>query len=322
MLADVNPGTARLMLFLLGEAEVVPSGGPSPSALATHPKRLALLVYLVLLGHGRYVTRDRIAGVFWPKADEPHGRGALRQILRGLRDALGADALVHRGTEYVGLAEGVARCDALEFETLLTQGHPAQAMRLYRGELMDGFPFRGTHAWDDWLEGRRAHYRDLATDAAWGLAEEAEGDGDRVAAAHWGKTAVGIAPRNETAFCRLIELLARVGDRSGALRAYRGLEQWLAAEFEVQPSLEMRHCIERLREGSATEPPFPPRRAAGDRRKGEQRMGTAELSGQERRLATKARRSAIDRRRGRDRRAVPSNGDGLQEPGPPRKLRG
>lgn len=304
MLEAPDTGNARFALSLLGEVEVVSLDGPGPASLTSHSKALAVLIYLLLGGTRRLVPRDRITMVFWPEVDEFHARGALRQTLRVLRDRLGAGALVRRGKEYVGVAEGVARCDAFDFERMIAQGRPADGMRLYRGHLMQGFPFRGTHAWEEWLEERRLHYRDLATGAAWTLAEVAERHGDPAAAAYWGKTAVGLAPTNEVAFCRLIELLARVGDRWGALRAYRGLERWLAAEFEAHPSHEMRRCIERIRQGCAPDSPLsPPRRAPGDRRREERRSTAAGYLGPERRLTGRDRRGGTERRQGGDRRA-------------------
>lgn len=302
MIEPLDPGSARLTLNILGPVQVLTPRTSDASALTTHPKGLAVLVYLLLVGDGSCVSREGITGVFWPDADDRHGRGSLRQVMRVLRATLGADSLVDRGTEYVGVADGVLTCDAAAFEMLLDRGRHLEAMRLYRGDLLDGFPFRGGHAWDEWLEGRRAHYRDLAGAAAWGLAESAEHDGDRAAAASWGKTAVGLSPRNETALCKLIELLARVGDRSGAFRAYRGLVQWLDDEFGVQPSPEMRRCIERLRREPDVEAPTdPPRRAPADRRHDERRAAGPAHVQHERRLLPD-RRSDHDRRGGTDRR--------------------
>jgi tetratricopeptide (TPR) repeat protein/TolB-like protein len=56
-----------------------------------------------------------------------------------------------------------------------------------------------------------------------------------------------LAPDDERARRRLIELLDAAGDRAGALRAYDDFAKWLATEFDSTPSTETRATADRIR---------------------------------------------------------------------------
>ena len=103
------------------------------------PKRLALLVYLVLAQGSGFCRRDTLTALFWPELDQDHARSALRQALHFLRNALGPDAIVGRGDDDLRAAtEGLA-CDVLAFREALAEDRPADALEIYRNDLLPGF---------------------------------------------------------------------------------------------------------------------------------------------------------------------------------------
>ena len=81
--------------------------------------------------------------------------------------------------------------------------------------------------------------------AAWKFADASHRDG--VAAVRWARLAASLAQDDEASQRRLIELLAKTGDRAGALRAFDGLARTLAAEFESEPSAETLQLVSRVR---------------------------------------------------------------------------
>jgi len=72
-----------------------PAGDELRSALA-QPRRVALLVYLVLATPRGLHRRDKLLALFWPEHDEQHARNALSQAVHFLRRTLGADAILSR----------------------------------------------------------------------------------------------------------------------------------------------------------------------------------------------------------------------------------
>lgn len=245
---DALAPSARLGLRLLGPVDLLAPDGQRLEGILSQPKRLALLVYLVLACRTGFCRRDTLLALFWPELDGEHARGALRQALRFLRRALGEGALVTRGDEEVGVDQALLWCDAVAFERAVTAGRSAEAMALYRGEFMDGFHLGdAAPEYEEWLSRERTRLRGLAARAAWALADASRALGDGAAALEWGRRAVTLAPADEGVLRRLVMLLDGLGDRAGALRAYEEFARRLAEELSAQPSVETQALIQEVR---------------------------------------------------------------------------
>jgi DNA-binding SARP family transcriptional activator len=297
---DAAPETVRLSL--LGSLELhLPAGGDA-LPLLRQPKRVALLSYLAL-AEG-FVPRESLQSLFWPELDASHARGSLRQSLAFIRRVLGSGTVVNRGVGEVGLAEGSVVCDATEFLAQAARGEWSGALELYRGDLLTGFHVDASQDFEAWLESCRSRLRAAAGDCAWSLASHAKAAGRFDEASFWAKRALSHWPFNEPNVRLLMVMLDEVGDLAGALRAYRGLSQWLSREFGASPSEETARVARALVQGPSPTGPQPERsrRRTGDRRRRPDRR-TIQTPGfaPERRVAR--RRSGLDRRSGEDRRA-------------------
>lgn len=80
--------TARLRT--LGPIALTTADVAAAARILAQPKRLAVLAYLAARPPGERVSRDRILATFWPELPAARARGALRNALHYLRDALGA----------------------------------------------------------------------------------------------------------------------------------------------------------------------------------------------------------------------------------------
>jgi DNA-binding SARP family transcriptional activator/TolB-like protein len=221
-------------------------GHPVQSVLA-QAKRLALLGYLAAASPQGFHRKDKLLALFWPESDQERARASLRQVVLYLRRSLGEDLLASRGDE-IGLNEERLWCDVAAFETAIAAGRHAEALELYRGDLLDGFHLPDAPEFERWLEDDRARLRAQAASAAWALAEQAEDAGAPAEAVPWARRAVALCPEDEAAFRRLLALLGRTGDRAGALRAHEEFAARLAQEFGVQPSAETQALVRALRE--------------------------------------------------------------------------
>jgi DNA-binding SARP family transcriptional activator len=219
-----------------------------------------LLVYLAL-ARPRVHRRSTLLGLFWPELAAAHGRGALRQALHGLRRVLGPGAIRSRGDEEIRLDASMFRCDAIRFEDELAAGRAADAVEIYQGPLLPGFFVDGAAGFERWLEDERARLRILAVNAAWRLMTEAEAAGDLSTAVVWARLAVHHSDHDELSYRRLISLLARMGDRAGAVSTYLQLCRRLAHDFDCTPSPETESLLRsiRAREPAARLPGFRPR---------------------------------------------------------------
>jgi len=235
-----------LELTTLGSIDLRDEGGRSVEPVVRYPKLLALLAYLATCHPPRAHRRDTLMALFWPEQDQAHARGALRQELHRLREALGPGVLRGDRAEAVAVDHNRLRSDTQEFEAALDEGRLADALTIWRGEFLPGLYVHGGE-FELWLDEQRGRLARRAMEAARRLASEAEAAGDGAAAASWARRLTELAPCDETAWQRLIVLLDRQGDRAGALMAYDGLAARLRRELEVDPSPETRSLAESIR---------------------------------------------------------------------------
>ncbi|MEN8144423.1 MAG: BTAD domain-containing putative transcriptional regulator [Gemmatimonadota bacterium] len=239
---------------ILGQVDLKTTGDESgsdsldPSGLLTQSKPTAVLFYLLLSRPSGFRRRDEIVAMFWPESSQKRSRAALSQVLYVLRRALGPDVIESRGVEEIGIDPDQVRCDAIEFRRAIAERRTEEAMALYGGELLPAFFTSEAVGFERWLDAERAELAGLASSVAWDLAEDYEKQRNAAAAGHWGRRAAALAPYQEASAQRLMEMLARLGDRSGALKAYERFRQAAVTELEIEPSGATKELAERIRE--------------------------------------------------------------------------
>jgi DNA-binding SARP family transcriptional activator/TolB-like protein len=231
----------------LGAADLKGPEGNTLRSVLARPKLLGVLSYLAAATPRGFQRRDTITGLFWSELSQERARGALRQALYHLRQSLGEGVVVTRGDEEVGLDADRFWSDVAAFESALERGDREGSLELYRGDLLPGFYVAGAPEFERWLEERRGELRERARVTAWELAAAAEAEGNAADAARWARQALRLAPLDEEMVRQVIELLGRLGDRSGAVREYEAFASRLAEELELEPAPETQALIEAVR---------------------------------------------------------------------------
>src|SRR6266705_3168324 len=144
---------------LLGTLHLTDAEGREVKSLLTRPRRLALLAYLAAATPRGFHRRDTLLALFWPELDQEHARAALRQALHVVRGSLGADAVLTRGDEEIGLDFDRLSCDVVAFDGAIAAGHFCEALDCYQGPLLEGFFIPDAGEFERWLEGERARRR-------------------------------------------------------------------------------------------------------------------------------------------------------------------
>jgi DNA-binding SARP family transcriptional activator len=244
---------AGLEISLLGPPRVARDG--EPVAFDTR-KATALLAHLALSERPR--SREALCGLLWPDRDPDHARGALRRTLSALRKAVGEE-WVDTAADSVALArrEGLA-LDVKTFRRLVAEGAGADdlaaAVRLFRGELLEGFTLRDSPEFEAWQlfeadtlrrELASALGRLVAVLAVAGRYDEAIPQARR-----W----LELDPLHEPAHRELIRLYAWTGDRAQALSQYRDCVRTLTQELGVAPLDETAALFEQVSDGTLAPP--------------------------------------------------------------------
>lgn len=233
-----------LQLTTLGGLSVTLDGAPAGGA-AQQRKTLALLAFLAAAGR-RGISRDKIVACLWPEADGEHARGLLKQACYALRRDLHAPDLFLGATE-LRLNPSVITSDVTAFEAALERGGDAEAVGLYAGPFLDGFYLTGSGEFERWAEAERDRLRQLARRALEKLATDATGRGDNRSAAEWWRRLLALDPLNSRVVLGLMNALATLGDRAGALQIARVHEGLLREELNTAPDAAVIRLTNRLR---------------------------------------------------------------------------
>ncbi|REL33342.1 hypothetical protein DYD21_11215 [Rhodohalobacter sp. SW132] len=238
-------------LKILGPAELRGEDGNLEHSFLAGPKRLALLTYLILNRPRGMQRRDRILPLLWPEKGQKSARNSLSNLLYHIRNTLGDDILITRGTEELGVDTAKLTCDALEFEKLIEKGTMLKAVELYRSDLLEGLHVPGASPdLDQWLEQERERFRKRYGSALETLAEKDEKRGNLKEAARWWTLKNQAFPYDTRVVKRMIEVHAASENRAEALRIARQHGELLQKELGIDHQETMNELTEGLDKAS------------------------------------------------------------------------
>ena len=225
-----------LRLQLLGSFEL---RGPGDRPLKIPARKTRALLAFLALQPGAQQTRERLAALLWEDADAELARSSLRQALTALRRALPEKqrAVLEADAQQVALNPAQLQVDVLRLRALLAESTPVslKAARMLATEtLLEGFDAR-SGAFEQWVAAeRRSLRRELAAAAARlaGLCRDAADADGEVDALNW---LLALEPLHEGAHRELMEIFARSGRYTEALRQYQLCRTVLRRELDLAP---------------------------------------------------------------------------------------
>lgn len=239
---------AAFVLRVLGGVDLATGSGVPVEAVLRHPKRLAVLAYLVCARPRGFHRRDRIAALFWPELAPERARAALRTTLTRLRADLGEASIVTRGSDDVRITEGLVRCDVVELERLLGDAEPMAARALYRGPFFEGLHVEGAgDELESWISSERRRVPQQLAAALSTRATRATTEGSVGEAVALLRAALEVSPVDERTARALISAQVASGDRGSAFATFDALADRLRREYDVAPSTETVALIAPLR---------------------------------------------------------------------------
>jgi DNA-binding SARP family transcriptional activator len=215
----------------------------------TQRRRLAILA-LLAVARGSGVSRDKLLAYLWPESDAEHARHVLNQLLYAQRRQAGNEQLFE-GQKTLRLNPAVIATDVGEFEEAVERGKLAEAVSLYAGPFLDGFFLKEAPEFEQWVDGQRRRLARRALDACAALAAATSTAGDGIRATGWWRRAAELDPLDSEVALSLVQALAAVGDRPGALRHARQHAEGLAAQLGVAPDPRLSALIAELGGGSS-----------------------------------------------------------------------
>ena len=203
------------------------------------PKRAASLLAYLALQHGRPVSRERLADLFWPDHFE-QARHSLRNSLWELHKIIGRPVVVASFTE---CRLDDYTLDAIELEEAVANQQPIRVAELYRGPLLMGIHI-DSEPWEEWLTVERERLQTLTINA---LHDRADGlllEGDITGAIDLAERALRIDPTHEPAHRQIILAHSLCGRHSAAKKAYQRCSDLLKRDLGIQPDQETRRLVQ------------------------------------------------------------------------------
>lgn len=226
----------ELVVELLGGLRIL--GADGREIRISSRKAQAVLACLALRP-GTSFARERLASLLWDDSDPELGRASLRQALAALRRSLpdaAAKALLSEASS-VALDASLATSDVQRFRDLVRDGSPhalAEAAERYPAELLPGFDARSA-AFDAWIDEHRRSLRREWVQALQRYAVQCVAAADLEGATLALSRLASVEPANEAAQRDLMDVYARRGLYTEALRQYRTCTEALRRDLDVGP---------------------------------------------------------------------------------------
>jgi DNA-binding SARP family transcriptional activator/tetratricopeptide (TPR) repeat protein len=232
---------ASVTIRLFGRPRV--DQGAAAFVLRAPPKVVELLAYLIVHAAAP-VSREKVRTVLWPDLDDESAGGNLRRHLHLLARALppvsdGRPYLLNTSTTTQWNAKS-AWVDGLVFERASAQATShREAIDSYTGDFLESF-------YEDWVLIERERFRARQLELLRGVIRRERGERDFPRALADIAHSLTIDPWQEDAVRAEMLVRGELGDRSGALVAFRTFSERLRAELDTEPMPETRAVYERL----------------------------------------------------------------------------
>jgi len=250
--ADVPSRTSSgLEVALFGHVRLAFNG--KPFAFEAPRKTLPILAYL-LVHRQAAISREFLAFLMWPDADEEVARGNLRRNLTLFKQILPppdpAESWIVATNETVRWnPEAPCTVDIAEFDRLC--GEPkrlAEAIELYGGDLLEGL-------YDDWVYPERERLRAAYLTALKGLVRLHRSERDFARAIGYGQRLLASDPLREDVAREIAATRYQAGDRAGALAGLEDFVKRLRAELGIEAMPETQALRESFLRGAPADGP-------------------------------------------------------------------
>ncbi len=243
---QIKPRLEQLKLLLLGDVEF--KRGASALRFPRR-KTWALLVYLALEPGPN--SRDKLAALLWPDSDQ--GRTNLRTTVAELKAELSNHLRVWRDSVELDLQglELDLRIAENAIQAAYTETQLEAALKLFRGDLLEGFDLPDAPEFDDWLLAEREVVRGWRDSLLERLANLQSQAGKFAAALENAHQRLRLEPLNEAAHRQIIEIHLANGNRSAALEAFNTCHELLQRELGLEPDPQTQSLLGRFRASPA-----------------------------------------------------------------------
>jgi DNA-binding SARP family transcriptional activator len=201
------------------------------------------------------MPREQLCALIWPEEPLPNARRNLSHLLTHLRLSLPEADLLDFTSETVALNPERTWCDTQALEQIYADRHKLlqlkpgsdeewrhslevveNVIQSYRGPLLSGFSLRDSQEFEAWVGHERQYYECRFLEILFDLIDSYQQRKEYPSAIAHAARYLDIDNLAEEVHCKLIELYALVGDRSGVERQFERCANALEQELGISPS--------------------------------------------------------------------------------------
>jgi len=230
-----------LVISTLGGLSLIKKGEPVKDLVSNKAK--ALLVYLAC--ENRTISREILAELLWEERGQRRALSNLRVVLTSLRKELGGFITITRDSVSIN-GDANIQLDVTQFEDLLSAADFERAVKIYRGDFLEGFYLRGARDFEDWIVVNREEMKSKYWECLDTLVEKNLEIGDYTSSIHYINQLLSNDLTRETAHRKKMRLLVYNGQREAALKQYQDCWKILGDELGLEPSQETRQLYQEI----------------------------------------------------------------------------
>jgi DNA-binding SARP family transcriptional activator len=245
-----NPQTAspRLFVRLLGEPSV-------KTGHTWHPfisdRRYQVLAYLAQ--SGTWVTRDKLADLFYSDTNQSAARSNLRKIFFKIKNLewLAAPDVIAQLEYNDEAVRWQVETDVHEFLAAIETNDWERALKRYSGSFLQGFT-ESDSDFDGWVETERLRLAELYQHASEKYIYTLEQRGDTEAALFFLRQLLARDPLLESVHREIIRLEFKRGNSEAAFEQFERCREVLQKELGVEPEEETLELLRKLEQGTTS----------------------------------------------------------------------
>jgi predicted ATPase/DNA-binding SARP family transcriptional activator len=203
-------------------------------------KRYQLLAYLAYSQD--WVSRERLAYLFWPDTETHKAQQNLRQLLKRVRSLCWLSNFETNEHKVRWLID----TDVSSFRQAFEENHLDEALLLYEGPLLSGMESDEKGEFSNWLELERTHLHSLWRETLFKRVQTLQATGNDSQAASLLTKLLTQDALDEEALVTYLQTTSRAGQGQQGLRAYREFKTRLHHELGLEPTSTTQRLAETL----------------------------------------------------------------------------
>ncbi len=203
-------------------------------------KKAEALFYALCIN--KMMTREAVMRLFWPDNDEKTARNRLRDILYSLRKTLGEDTILAVGN---GIIELNPLANIVIDTDNITKNNVVEA---YKGDFLDCFYIKNCLEFEEWVEGRRKHYKAMYVHALKERIKNKSGESLDEELQRYITLISQNDVYSEQTYREMMQLYISLGQYNQAIMLYNMLEQILERDLGEKPERKTTELFEQIME--------------------------------------------------------------------------